>query len=176
MSSRSGSLIEVGKIVGTHGLRGDLKVRLGSEDPEILQTAEQVYLHLPEGGTLTGTPSRRALHKGQVLLRLQGLESIDLVEHLVGSRVMLPEDMLPELDADEYYWSQLQGLEVVDRQRGNVGRLEDMFTTAAHDTYVVKGVFGEILVPAVAQFILEINLEEQVMHVDLPEGLIPQEQ
>ncbi len=51
-----------------------------------------------------------------------------------------------------------------------------MFTTAAHDVYVVKGGYGEVLIPAVGQFIEEINLEERRMLVDLPDGLIPQEQ
>ena len=175
MDSRSESLLEIGKIVGTHGLRGDLKVRLSSNDPEVLLATEQVFFHLPTGEMLTVKPVRQSLHKGQVLLRLQDYDSINLVEHMVGGRVMLPQDQLPELDDDEFYWEQLQGLQVIDRQRGLIGRLQQMFTTAAHDTYVVKGEYGEVLIPAVAQFVLEIDLQEQIMHVDLPDGLIPQE-
>lgn len=176
MDNRSESLLEIGKIVGTHGLRGDLKIRLNSGGSDALLAAKQVYLHLPSGEMLTAKPVRQAVHKGQVLLRLQDHESINQVEHMIGGQVLLPEDQLPELAADEHYWEQLQGLQVVDRQRGPLGRLQQMFTTAAHDTYVVKGPFGEVLIPAVAQFILEINLQEQIMWVDLPEGLIPQQQ
>lgn len=175
MSNRSESLLEIGKIVGTHGLRGDLKVHLSSGEPEVLLATKQVFLHLPSGDELTATPVRQSLHKGQVLLRLQGLESINQVEHMIGGRVLLPKSQLPELDDDEFYWTQLEGLQVVDRQRGPIGKLQKMFTTAAHDTYVVKGIFGEVLIPAVAQFIQEIDLQQQVMHVDLPEGLIPDE-
>lgn len=176
MASQSESLVEIGKIVGTHGLRGDLKVRLNSGDPEILLATEQVFIHLPTGEKLTVKPVRQTLHKGQVLLRLQDYGSINLVEHLVGGLVLLPHDQLPELDDGEFYWEQLQGLQVIDRQRGLIGRLQQMFTTAAHDTYVVKGKYGEVLIPAVAQFVLEIDLQKQVMQVDLPDGLIPQEQ
>lgn len=175
MNSRSESLLEIGKIVGTHGLRGDLRVRLHSADPEIMRIAEHVILHLPSGEELTAKPVRRSVHKGQVLLRLQDYESINLVEHMVGGLVMLPEDMLPELAEDEFYWAQLEGLQVIDRQRGSIGKLQQMFTTAAHDTYVVKGEHGEVLIPAVAQFILEIDLQGKIMRVDLPEGLIPQD-
>ncbi len=176
MDSRSESLLEIGKIVGTHGLRGDLKVHLNSEDPEVLLTTELVFLHLPSGERLAAKPVRQSLHKGQVLLRLQDFESINLVEHMVGGQVLLPEDLMPELEEDEFYWSQLEGLQVVDQSRGPIGTLLQMFSTAAHDTYVVKGEYGEVLIPAVAQFVLEIDLQQQVMRVDLPEGLIPQEQ
>ena len=176
MDNRSESLLEIGKIVGTHGLRGDLKIRLNSGDPDILLNAEQIVLHLPSGERLAVKAVRQAVHKGQVLLRLQGFESINLVEHMPGGLVLLPEAQLPELEEDEFYWSQLTGLQVIDRSRGPIGNLRQIFTTAAHDTYVVKGEYGEVMIPAVAQFVLEIDLEKQVMNVDLPEGLIPEEE
>ncbi len=175
MNDRTDALIEIAKIVGTHGLRGDLKVRPNSGDPELLLTAEQLYLRLPTGQTRMVQTSRRTLHKGQVLLRIQGCDSLTQVEQFVGGTVLLPETLLPELADDEYYWRQLKGLSVVDRQRGPIGKLEQMFSTAAHDTYVVKGALGEIMIPAVEQFILEINLQERVVNVDLPDGLLPDE-
>ncbi len=176
MSTRSESLLEIGKIVGTHGLRGDLKVRPVSGDPELLLTISQVYLRLPTGETLTAEPSRQSLHKGQVLLRLQGYQSINQVESFVGGSICLPEEQLPDLESDEYYWTQLKGVQVIDLQRGELGTLQQMFSTAAHDTYVVKGEQGEILIPAVKQFILEVDLQQRIMRVDLPEGLVPEEQ
>jgi len=145
-----------------------------SGDPEALLAIDQVTLHLPSGEKLTAKPVRQSLHKGQVLLRLRDFESINLVEHMIGGQVLLPEDQLPELEDDEFYWSQLVGLQVVDKDRGAIGKLQDMFSTAAHDTYVVKGEYGEVLIPAVAQIVLEIDLEKQVMNVDLPDGLIPE--
>ena len=175
MEDRADTLLEVGKIIGTHGLRGDLRVRPNSGDPELLLNAKQLHLGLPAGKQLLVQPTRQALHKGQVLLRLQGFESIDLAESLVGGTVLLPESLLPDLGADEYYWSQLKGLSVVDRQRGVIGHLDSMFSTAAHDTYVVVGPLGEIMIPEVAQFVLEIDLQEQIVNVDLPDGLIPEE-
>ncbi|MEA3363023.1 MAG: ribosome maturation factor RimM [Thermodesulfobacteriota bacterium] len=170
------SLLEIGKIVGTHGLRGDLKVRLNSGDPDLLLTLKQIELSLPTGEPLSVNISRQVLHKGRVLLHLQGLDSIDQVELLVGSQVLIDEELLPELSDDEYYWGELKGLEVVDRERGSIGQLQDLLSSSAHDTYVVKGRFGEVLIPAVQQFILGIDLERQIMQVALPEGLIPDEQ
>lgn len=170
----SESLLEIGQVVGTHGLRGDLKIRLNSGDPDLLLSIKQVHLHLPVGEILNLKIIRQIFHKGQVLLRFQGYDSIAMVERLVGGRVLVAEDELPELDAGEYYWGQLHGLEVVDREKGKIGYLKDIFTTAAHDTYVVQGAYGEVLIPAVKEFILAIDLEEQVMKVALPQGLVPE--
>ena len=129
------SLLEIGDIVGTHGLRGDLKVRLKSGNSDLLLTLEHIYLRLPTGKLSDVAITRQILHKGRVLLRLQGYDSIDSAESLVGSQVLLTEDMLPDLSADEYYWGQLEGLQVVDRQRGDVGTLQELLSTAAHDTF-----------------------------------------
>ena len=169
----SEALLEIGRIVGTHGLRGDLKVRLNSGDPEFLLSLSNINLSLPTGEMLQLDISRKVLHKGQVLMRLHGYDNIDLVESMVGGQVLVAEALLPELDADEYYWKQLDGLQVVDRDLGVIGQLQDMFSSPAHDTYVVRGKFGEILIPAVQQFIIGIDLDERTMQVALPEGLVP---
>jgi 16S rRNA processing protein RimM len=176
MDSYSESLLKIGKIVGTHGLSGDLKVWLKSGDPDLLLTAKQINLYLPTGEMLNVNISRQILHKGRILLRLQGYDSIDRAEQLIGSQILLAENVLPELDDDEYYWGQLEGLQVIDRERGTIGQLQKLISTAAHDTYVVQGRFGEVLIPAVQQFILKIDLEKQVIYVDLLEGLIQEEQ
>lgn len=176
MDKLADPLVEIAKVVGTHGLRGDLKVRSNSGEPQLLLEAGELHLRLTAGKTLLVQPSRQVLHKGQVLLRLKGYETLEQVEPFVGATVLLAESLLPALDDDEYYWSQLKGLPVIDKQRGLIGHLQQMFSTAAHDTYIVKGNFGEIMIPAVEQFILEINLQERVVKVDLPDGLVPEEQ
>ena len=69
---------------------------------------------------------------------------------------------------------QLQGLQVTDRTRGELGVLEELLETGAHDIYVVRGRFGEVMIPAVSQFIVEVDAESGRMTVDLPEGLVPE--
>jgi len=175
MKTEAEALLEIGTVVGTHGLRGDLKIRLSSGDPEILDGVAWVWL-CPVAGTAKSLEiNHRALHKGQLLLRFAGYDSINQVEEFIGARLKIREDQLPDLGKDEYYWGQLQGIRVVDRHYGEIGQLEDLLNTAAHDTYVVNGSFGEVLIPAVRQFVLDIDLEKRVMKVDLPEGLVPEE-
>lgn len=175
MSNGSDSLIEIGQIVATHGLRGDVKVRLNSGDPEVLMTVDQVTLRLPAGDLLDLDIVRKIKHKGQVLLRFKDHESINEAESFIRSQVLVAEDELPELKDGELYWRQLQGLKVVDQVHGDIGILNDIYSTAAHDTYVVEGRFGEVLIPAVKQFILDINLEVGVVSVSLPDGLVSED-
>lgn len=169
------SLLEIGQLSGTHGLRGDVKIRAAAGDPDALLGLDRVWLRLPSGRLLLLDIVRKVVHKGQLLARFRGYESRNQVEPLLQSRVLAATEDLPELGADEYYWEQLQGLQVIDRQRGALGRLKNMFTSAAHDTYIVAGQYGEVMIPAVKEFILEVDLQEQVVRVDLPLGLLPGE-
>lgn len=173
METTEQELFCLGVVTGTHGLRGDLKVRPLSDNSDSLLAAKQVFLRLPGKQRLGYRPARVVAHKGGYLLRLVGLEKIEAAEPLVGAEVLMPFADLPELDEAEHYWFELEGLQVIDRTRGVLGRLEDLFTTAAHDIYVVRGPLGEILIPAVDAFVGRIDLDAGTMEVDLPDGLIP---
>lgn len=172
MTVKSSEWFAVGAIVGVHGLRGDLKVRPLTADSDALTYASRLLLVDRKGHELPVVPLRVAPHKGNLLLRLCGMEHIDAVESLVGREVRMRYEDLPELADDEYYWHQLQGLRVVDRRRGELGRLDDLLATGGHDLYVVNGRFGEVLIPAVGRFVLAIDPGAGVMTVDLPEGLV----
>lgn len=173
MPASGTQLFKAGIVTGTHGLRGDLKVRPESSGATGLVDASRVVLRSEDGGETAGEPLRITLHKGHYLLRLRGYESIDRAEPLVGCTVWMPLDELEELPEGENYWHQLEGLEVIDAERGPLGRLEAFFTTAAHDVYVVNGPYGEVLIPAVEAFVLAVDLEQGRMEVALPEGLVP---
>ncbi|MDY0268271.1 ribosome maturation factor RimM [Trichloromonas sp.] len=172
--AKSSEWFVVGSVVGVHGLRGDLKVRPLTADSDALFSATRLLLVDRTGKELPVVPARVAPHKGIFLVRLRGLDGIDVVEGLVGREVRMRYDDLPELAGDEYYWHQLQGLRVVDRLRGELGRLDDLLATGAHDIYVVNGPFGEVLIPAVGPFVLAVDLDAGLMTVELPEGLVPE--
>lgn len=174
MDSSGIDLFHFGTIIGTHGLKGDLKVRPLSRESTVLSQASEVILRDAAGAEINAVPIRTTLHKGNILLRLKGYEHINLIEAFVGREVLMPRAELPELAADENYWQDLQGIEVVDRRCGHLGTLKDIFTTAAHDIYVVQGPFGEVLIPVVTRFICDVDLAGKRMMVDLPEGLVPE--
>ena len=116
-------LFHLGVVVGTHGLRGDLKVRPMTADSASLATAGEVVLRGAGWLLQRFRPLRATVHKGLWFLRLEGRESIEAVQPLVGCDVLMPLADLPELPAEEFFWLDLQGLQVIDRQLGELGML-----------------------------------------------------
>lgn len=174
MGAAPGDLLQLGVVTGTHGLRGDLRVRPLTDDSSALLAAREVFLRDRQGVLTAFQVTAVKAHKAGLLLRLQGRENIDAVQMMVGCEVLMHRGDLPDLTDEEFYWFELEGLRVVDRRCGELGVLEEMFSTAAHDIYVVRGRYGEVLIPAVAEFVVEIDREGRRMLVDLPEGLVPE--
>lgn len=172
MTDASQELLRLGVAIGTHGLRGDLKVRGEDPDFSVLPELDEIYLQQPGKALLPCRIVARSWARGNLLLKLAGFDSVESVQDLVGAAVLVDRDTLPALPDGEYYWHQLRGLRAVDRQEGELGTIDSLFTTAAHDIYVVHGRFGEVLIPAVPQFIAEIDLAGGRMLFDLPEGLV----
>lgn len=165
-------LFRFGVVTGTHGLRGDLKVRPSSDESVVLEDAGSVFLRRSDGTVSEHSPERISPHKGWLLLRLRGFETIEAAQGFVGCEVLMRFGDLAELPESEFYWFELEGMSVADRTLGELGTLEELFTTAAHDIYVVRGRFGEVLIPVVEEFVVEIDRDARRMLVDLPEGLV----
>lgn len=162
----------LGTVIATHGLRGELKVRTHPEDRDALLATERIFLRDAAGRLEAHRLDEARRNKGYVVIRLDGLEQIDRVEGLVGQELLIaPGDVRRE--ADRLFWFDVAGIRVVDRQRGEIGTLEDMFVTAAHGVYVVEGSHGEVLIPAVPPFVLDLDREAGVLRVDVPDGLFP---
>ncbi len=167
-------LLEVGAVIGTHGLRGDLKIRTLPTGDLALQGAQQLYLK-DGAGTLTRYSAVRiSPHKKNYLVRLDGIAHINAASELVGRSVWMSRDEAPELPDDEHYWHELEGLEVFDQRLGFLGRVIGMFSTPAHDILEVQGDRGEILIPAIPQFIDLVSADEKRVLVNLPDGLVPE--
>jgi len=174
MSVSDNDLFHFGTIIGTHGIRGDLKVRPLTRGSTELCNADEVFIR-PEIGAVTAfTPVRAVVHKGNILLRLKGQENINLVTRFIGHDVLMGRSTNTGQENIHSSWQDIRGLEVIDRNCGALGQIEDKFTTAAHDIYVVQGPFGEVLIPVVDQFIEEVDIAGNRMMVDLPEGLVPE--
>jgi 16S rRNA processing protein RimM len=163
----------LGKIIDTHGLRGELKVRTHPEDREALLAARRVFLQLPGASQPRPlTPVKARSNKGYVVIQFEGVDHISQVANLVGQEVLVVSADIRRT-AGKLFWFELSGLRVVDQQRGDIGVLEDMFVTAAHGIYVIQGRFGEVLIPAIEPFVLDLDRETGVLQVDVPDGLFP---
>ncbi|HZP26224.1 MAG TPA: ribosome maturation factor RimM, partial [Dehalococcoidia bacterium] len=112
-------------------------------------------------------------HKGQALVKLSGVNDRDAAEDLRSQYLQAPETDFKPLDEGEYYHFQLIGLGVRTTDGQPIGKLTRIMTTGANDVYVVYGMLGEILIPAIGDVVKEIDLEAGVMVVEAVPGLIP---
>jgi len=165
-------LIGLGRISGAHGLRGAVKVRpdaaAATTDPEVFAALGEVVI----GGQTFAILQADRL-KNQVLLRLAGVDTRSRAEQLAGRQVLGDRRRFPPLPPGEYYWFQLLGLPVYDAGDGALlGRLQEILPTPGHDVYVVVQGQRELLLPAVAEVVVEINLEEGFLKVAPTPGLL----
>lgn len=163
--------VTVGKIIGAHGMHGALKVYSYAESLDLFSTRPTIFLKsLPGENAVYDIEWARPHSKG-VLLSLKGIRDRDAAEALKGTLLQIKKADLPELEAGSYYWTDLIGMEVFTRGNAYLGRLESILETGSNDVYVVRGECGEVLVPALASVVLEVDVEQKRMRVELPEGL-----
>jgi 16S rRNA processing protein RimM len=170
--SDSSKTVLIGKIQSTQGIRGQLRVIPFAGDASSISQLENVMIKAPNG-TLEPFPvvSARA-HGKRVILTLKPFDNINQVLHLVGRELYADRSALPELPSDEYYWSDLLGLQVSSEDGEALGELVDIIETGSNDVYVVKKDGREVLIPALEDVVLAVDLAAGSMTVSLPEGLL----
>lgn len=168
-------LVSIGRISGTYGYKGTVKVTPLTDFPERFQNLKQVYLH--HGGTVRPVELESAVPRNQVILvKISGVESKEEAQLYRGALLMVEEKDVYPLPEGVYYHFQLRGLDVYDSHYGYLGKLTDILETGANDVYVVKSPkHGEILIPAIGEAIDSIDLDLGEMRVTLLPGLLDSE-
>ena len=165
------ALIPLGKVVGTHGIKGYLKVVSFAESAASFPPGRQLAVRREGKTVATCTVASASPHKGVILLALEGVTSIDEAKEWIGSDLCIDKTTLPELETGTYYWHQIIGLDVVTVDGRHLGRVKAIWPTGGNDVYVVGKKDKEILIPAIESVVIEIDPVEQIMRVDLPDGL-----
>ena len=145
-----------------------MRVQILTDFPERFEETPEFFLVSPAGQVEKRVVEGARFHSGCLLLKLAGFGDPETVARYRNWLVSVPEDQLLPLEPDEYWHFQLEGLEVRDESGTVLGRLEEVLPTAGHDLYVVRSPEAEILIPAVAEFILSVQLEAGVMVVRPP--------
>jgi 16S rRNA processing protein RimM len=164
------NLVEAGRIVKPCGLKGRMKVLSYLESNDILQSLDEIFIKKETQTELFRIKGVQFSSK-IFILELEGIKDPESVKSLVGCDVMIPADKLRELSEDEYYWRDIIGLDVMTEDGHFIGRIETIFPTGGNDVYVCTGGEREILLPAIADVIRHIDLEQRRMVVRLLEGL-----
>ncbi len=169
-----GNKIKIGKIVNTQGLRGELKIYPLTDYIERFEEIDYVYLEGEQNIKLIIEAIR--FKKNLIIVKFRDLNNIDAVEKYKDKSIFIDEKQLRELPDDSYYIFDLIGIEVYDENNNYIGILKDVIQNAAQDTYVIENNNDEqaknFMIPAVREFIKNIDIENKKMIVKLIEGMI----
>ena len=165
-------LLKVGVITTTHGVRGEVKVYPTTDEPE--RFLELDYVLLGTGRELRKLEIKNVkFFKNLVILKFKGVDNINDIEKYKGRDLWIPREEGQELEEDEYYIADLLGMSVVLEDGQEFGTLKDVMETGANDVYIIDSAeHGEVLLPAIKECILDVDLEKNVMTIHLMKGLI----
>lgn len=169
---KANELVSIGKIGGTHGYKGLLKVLPLTDYPQRFKLLKQVYVGQGKNTELMTVESVTD-HKKYLLIKFKGVDDKEAARELNNHLIMVEEKDIYPLPPGHYYHFQLMGLSVFDERKGYLGDLNEVLETGANDVYVVKSErYGEILIPAIKQVISKVDLSENKMLVNLLPGLL----
>jgi 16S rRNA processing protein RimM len=156
--------VAVGRVGAPWGIHGDLKVQPLTDFPERFQPGAVLWLR---GHSYEVTRSRRS--RGIFYLGLSGIDSRDAAQELGGSLLEIPETELTPLPEGQYYQFQVIGLEVRTPDGEHLGRVADILSTPSNDVYIVRGGPKELLIPAIEDVVIEVDVAGGRLVVEPPE-------
>lgn len=164
-------LLEVGKIVNTHGLRGEVKVVPWTDTPELFEQIDFVFV-CRRGQREKLTLQNIKYQKQNLIVKFQEIQDIDQAQLYKNMVLSAPREMLGELPEGVYYITDLIGLSVMDEAGNKIGVLSDVFQTGSNDVYTVKREGKkDLLLPVIENVVLQVDLERGTVMVRVMEGL-----
>lgn len=164
--------LQVGVIASTHGIRGEVKVFPTTDDVKRFQNCKQLLLDTGKERIELEVEGVKYF-KQFVILKFQGIDSINDVECYKGNSLLVARENAVKLRKGEYFIADLIGLVVCNEAGENIGVLEDVLQTGANDVYHIRLSDGrELLLPAIRECVLEVDVENRWMKIHIMEGLL----
>ena len=164
--------LQVGVISSTHGVHGEVKVFPTTDDVRRFKKLKSVILDTGKESRVLEIEGVR-FFKQFAILKFKGIDSINDVEKYRGQSLYVTRENAVKLRKDEYFIADLIGIDVQDEDSKVIGTLQDVIETGANDVYQIAMSDGrELLLPAIKQCILDVNVEEGFMKVHILDGLL----
>ncbi len=166
------NLLQVGIISSTHGIKGEVKVFPTTDDVNRFKKLKEVLLDTGKE-TLSMRIESVKFFKQFVILKFKGFDSINDIEKYKGKSLLVTRENAVKLEEDEYFIADLEGVNVVSDDGQYRGVLTEVIETGANDVYAIRLEDGRsLLLPAIKECILEVNLEENRMLIHVLDGLL----
>jgi len=164
-------VIKIAKVTGAQGIKGLLRIDSYCDDIELFKRASEIILKSSDG--LESSLEIKGVRKQgkHTLLDINGIDDRNRAEKLIGSTLYCRKDILPPLEEGEYYWVDLIGIDVYSVEDIFLGSLSSIMPTPGNDVFVIRHNEKEILIPAIASVIQDVDLNKNRMFVKLLEGI-----
>ena len=161
----------LGKIAKTHGLKGEVTLKVEADDPSAYLEMKHFFLEINK--VLTPFFVEKITMSGdKFFIAIQDVKTIEAAQHLVGKTVYLPLEMLPKLSGKQFYFHEIVGFTVVDTEKGELGPVAEVLEYPAQAILQVMKGKKEILIPILDQVIQNVDRDKKILTITAPEGLI----
>lgn len=164
--------LNVGKVARLHGYKGELSLKLDHDLPFEYDEIEAFYLDQNNKLVPYFVSSMKFTPKGYALTFLEGVDSEERAKRLIGTGLYLSKADLPELDEGEYFTHELVGFLVTDNNYGDLGRVLEILEYPGNNQLRIEHIDGEVLIPLIDEFVIEVDKKSSLIKVETPEGLI----
>ncbi|MCK7589137.1 ribosome maturation factor RimM [Subsaxibacter sp. CAU 1640] len=162
----------LGKIVKKYSFKGEVLIKLDTDEPEIYDNLESVFLEL-RGNLVPFFIESSKFHKSELLrVKFEDVDSEQDADAILKSDLYLPLEFLPKLEDDKFYFHEIIGFQVEDVNFGTVGIIKSINDSTSQSLFEIDRDGTEILIPMNDDFIKKVDKKKKVITVDTPEGLI----
>jgi 16S rRNA processing protein RimM len=166
-------LVAVARAVKTRGLRGEIVAELLTDFPERFEGMERLIAVAPDGHRRTLRLEEHWLHQDRIVLKFEGYDSPEAATALIGFELAVPESERVELEEDEFYDWELAGCRVETVEGERLGVVREIMRTGGVEMLVVENGAGrDYLIPMAEEICVLIDIEQKLIRVDVPEGLL----
>ena len=162
----------LGKIVSKYSFKGEVLVKLDSDDPELYESMESVFVSLRDSLVPFFIEQSR-LHKSSLLrIKFEDVDTEEDADRIMGSELYLPLEFLPPLEGNKFYYHEVIGFSVIDQKFGTVGVITGINDTTNQALFIIDHKGTEILIPINDEFLTKVDRDNKTIEVNTPEGLI----
>lgn len=162
----------LGKVVRKYSFKGELLVKLDTDEPELFTEMESVFVEHRKN-LIPFFIEESSLHKSELLrVRFEDVNNEEDANALIGSHLYLPLEFLPKLTGNKFYYHEIIGFTAEDESFGKIGKITGVNDTTSQALFEIDREGKEILIPMIDHFIKKVDREKKSILLDVPEGLI----
>ena len=161
----------LGKLTKTHGLKGELAIWLDVDYPEEYDELDSVLLEI-KGELIPHFIEAIQIRPNKSIVKFEDIDTIEDAQKIVNCDIYLPNDNLPELDENQFYYHEIIDFDIVDEQKGKLGKVTAVYTSDAQDLIAMAYENSEILIPVSDEIVKKIDRTKKELYTNLPEGLL----